>query len=215
MKRIVLCMAVACVSGLMPPLTWAQEQAVEQESKRATEKAQRTSRRAHYPPQIFRLKHADCFEVAEVLGRVARDATALPIRRGNCIVYAGPADTLEAVRGLVEELDTPATDAEAGHLEIVKILHRNAEELADQVARILSSRDFRVAADESRSSILLRGSGYAIESALDLIKQLDTPAPGVSLEFAFFHADLNSDEDQGPIPTDLADVAKELRRFGG
>ncbi len=211
MKRIVLFLVVASAWCLIPTPSSAQEQA--ESGTRGMPK--RSTTQIQYPPHTFRLEHADCFEVAKMLDHIMRGAMAQPIQRGNCVVYAGPEETLEAVRKLVKELDVPVMDSDRGNVEIVRLMHREANELASQLAQVMRNKDFRVAADENTSSLILRGSGYAIQSALDFINRLDQPAAGVSLEFAFFHADLGEDENQGTIPEDLADVAKELRRFGG
>lgn len=164
---------------------------------------------------VFKLEHAACDDVAVILGRVF-SSVAIPDPRTNCVIMSATESDLAAARSLLTQLDQPSTDADAADVLIVRAKHRRALELADQIQQVLSSRDLRVAADMGRASILLRGPESALEAARSILAQLDTPAASVNLEFAFFRAyrDLDGDDLDAVIPPDLADVAKELRRFG-
>lgn len=167
-------------------------------------------------PVVVRLDHANCVEVADILGHVMTQGLSYPDPRSNSIVFVGPESAVKAARLLINELDQPAEEDQAQDVVMVRVSHRSAEELAGHISRILSSRQLKMAADEARSTVLLRGSARAVAAARAAVEQLDVPAATVNLEFAFFHADLNAtDASPSNIPDDLAMVAQELRRFGG
>jgi hypothetical protein len=168
----------------------------------------------HYEPHTFALRHADCCEVASMLSRTFRGTTAYPIERTNTVIYAGPPDTIEAVCSLITSVDIPPTETQVSDLHIVQVSNRDAERLAHQLAMAVRSRDLQVAADDATSTILLNGPSYLVESAKSILTQLDKTAGTVNLEFALFHADRNAKRPLGDIPDDLAEVARELERFG-
>jgi hypothetical protein len=170
-----------------------------------------------YKPVVFRLQNADCTEVGEVLDRIFFEGIVVPIPRTGSIIYAGPEDTLPQVMELLGKLDVPAGDAETSELTMIPVRHRRVEDIADQLMKVIGSRsgrEVRMAADKGRSMLLIRGPKTVVQMAQAVVDELDKPAGSVSLEFAFFHADLNRKEPFSTIPADLAQVAEELQRFG-
>lgn len=174
-------------------------------------------RRPFYEPVVIQLKYADCMEVAVMLGRVNRDGDTFSIERTNSIVFCGPPETLPAVRKLIQEIDVPAEEVRSTDLQVLPVQHRDPYDLAEEIGGLLSSREFRMAADQDRSALLVRGPGAAISAVRSALEQLDKPAGRVEIEFVFFHADLQagaSDSGKAPLPSDLQAVVSELERFG-
>jgi hypothetical protein len=98
-----------------------------------------------------------------------------------------------------------------------------AAQLLDIVGRTPHFRNVRVAADNSRGTLLVTGPKAFLDIAHSVTKTLDTPAQRVQLEFALLYAGppSASEADRGPLrdlsapmPPDLQDLAKELARFG-
>jgi hypothetical protein len=205
-----------------PPQEGPEKEWVEQMARQMAESnlppPQKTGDpRPQYKPVVFQLRSAECMEVAEMLGRIFFKSTVVPLPRTNCIIYAGPEDTLPQVTELLGEVDLPAGDAESYKLTMIAVRNRHVEEVADQVMKMLagrSVRDVRVAADKGRSVLLIRAPKSVAEMAQSVVDELDLPAGSVTLEFTFFRADLNRKESLSPIPPDLLQVAEELRRFG-
>ncbi|MBN2562744.1 MAG: hypothetical protein JXQ75_17615 [Phycisphaerae bacterium] len=169
-------------------------------------------------PVVFRLRHASCFDVARMIEELAPQTSSYADARTNSVIYNGSSDTVEAIRSLIEELDRPIEENQASEVAIVRVLHRGPGELAERILQTLGSRQcqLRIAADEGRSSILMSGPEPQLDTAKRILDQLDTPPATVNLEIAFFqaHLDYNKDDLNAKIPADLADVAKELDRFG-
>lgn len=217
MLRILVICSVELALLAAPAATSSQEVATPAEPSTPASRGmhRRATPRPPTSTTVFKLHHASCDDIAVTLGR-AFSAVAIPDRRTNSVIMSAPESELAAARALLEKLDQPSTDPTASDVLIVPAKYRRAQALADQIRQVLPGRDLRVAADEARASILLRGTDSALEAASSILAQLDTPAASVTLEFAFFRAYRDHDKNHfdAVIPPDLADVAKELRRFG-
>lgn len=163
----------------------------------------------------FKLQYADPHEMAMMLDKVFQSTKTYADARTNTVIYAGPVSTLEDAQRLVEELDRPADEGAASDTIMIPVSRRPVE-LAEIIRRIVASRRFRIAADEGQSTLILAGSGPELAAARRIISQLDTVASSAYLEFAFFHAHQGVEQDEldVEIPADLAEVAREMQRFG-
>lgn len=168
--------------------------------------------RASYEPVVLRLVNANCHEISKMLSATFSGCASYPVDQSNSVVFSGPPDTVAMARKLVAEMDASVSEAGAPRVVVVDVKHRRVDDFVDQFMHVTDNRRLRVAADRARSKLLLRGDAEEIKQAERLLEQLDTPAAAVAIEFAFIQA---SSESQGPaIPADLAEVAKELERFG-
>lgn len=171
-----------------------------------------------FNPTIIRLQHADSFGLVCLLNdlRTNSEIVIAEDSRTNTVIVSGTDDDKARVEALIRELDVPASTEHGSSVVTVNVEHRGAEELARQLQMVLGGREhnLRIAADENRAMLLLKGAGVDVNAAVELVKRLDTPSTSVNLEFSFFHADANSKEPDADIPADLASVAKELKRFG-
>ena len=167
--------------------------------------------------KMFSLRFADAQDVARTLQNLLPETAAIPDPRTNSLIVGGSDESIERAAHVIADLDREAPQDRGMSVVTVPIQHRAAEELAKQIQMILGGRshDLRLAADAGRSMLLLNGPQGDILTAVDVIRQLDTPAPTVNLEFAFFQARAADQGAKGEIPEDLAEVAKELMRFGG
>jgi len=222
MLRILLTLTTQLILVAAPANVFSQERGDVRQSDASEARATRGRRggpRMQFNPVVIQLRHADCVDVARLIEYLAPQSASHPDVRTNCIVYSGPDDTIEAVRKLINELDRPVEESHSLDIAMISVQHRNANELAKQISKMLGGSrqsQMRVSADETRSAVLLNGSKPMVESARAILKQLDTPAGSANIEFAFFHAYQDKDQDnlEATIPPDLTEIAKELKRFG-
>jgi hypothetical protein len=172
--------------------------------------------------RAFRLNHAKCEEASLLLNILLPPGIVVwEDKRTNRVLCQGDEAQFQQVQLLLETLDIPAEDARAAaDLSIVPVRHRDVQSLANEIQNTLgtwssvSGSHFRVAADGTRSAIILDGQPDAVARAKSIIKALDTPAGTAQLEFSFFRARLDGEGTAPEIPVDLRPVAEELRRFG-
>ncbi len=170
--------------------------------------------RPNYDPIVFNLDHANCYEVSHVISDAFSGCSSIPVEQSNSIVFVGPPETQAAARKLIGQMDDMAKHESGPGVVVVSIKNRRIDELIDQLNRVIDGRRLRVSGDRGRSKVLLRGDKGEIQQAEALLQQLDSPAPAVPVEFAFIQAKATGGAEGPPIPADLADVAKELERFG-
>ncbi|HKQ50207.1 MAG TPA: secretin N-terminal domain-containing protein [Phycisphaerae bacterium] len=177
-------------------------------------RGQPTAARSTYEPAVLRLANASCFEVASMLSQIFPGCTSYPVEQSNSVVFTGPADTLAMARKLVEQMDVMAAERDGPRVVIVDVKHRRVEEIVDHLNRVVENRRLRVSGDRGRSKILLRGDSKEITQAESLLKELDTPAAGIAIDFAFIQAKFEGQPRGTHMPADLDEVATELERFG-
>jgi hypothetical protein len=168
----------------------------------------------NYEPIVFKLEHANCFEVARTLAGAFSACSSIPVEQSNGVVFVGPPESQAMARKLVGEMDSVVTQPDGPHIVVFPVQHRRVDELVEHLIRVTEGRRLRISGDRSRSKVLLRGDAQEIKNAERLLKELDTPAAGVSIEFAFLQAKSGDAAAGRPMPADLAEVAKELERFG-
>lgn len=177
---------------------------------------------------VLPLKHANCHEVRDMLRTLLNLNTVFADDRTNAVICSVDARRWEQISRLIGQLDRPSESRAQAALEMLPIRHRPAEEIAKRITEVLSRRGedsfSRIAADSQRSLVLVSGSPGFIAQAKAISEALDTSAPAVRLEFTILHAAAVPAEPSKPgeslaawtteVPADLAQVAKELERFG-
>ncbi len=167
--------------------------------------------------RVYPLKYLGANDVCQMVHAVFGRSYLYPIEQTNSVLYNGPEEMAPKIEGLISQLDTSAAGEEVvseERITLVPIKHRDAGEIASELARIHRPDVLVAVYDHSRNAVLLKGEKDAIDKAESIIVQLDTPSPMVELEFAFFKAKQYGEGAAADIPDDLQDVAKELRRFG-
>lgn len=170
--------------------------------------------RPNYEPAVLKLVNANCFEVSSMLAATFPGCTSYPVEQSNSVVFSGPPDSQAMARKLAAEMDTMASGRDGPRVVIVSVKHRRVEELVQHLNSVIDGRRLRVSGDRGRSKVLLRGDAEEIKQAETFLKELDTPAAGVSIEFAFVQAKASGAAAGPPMPADLSEVAQELERFG-
>ncbi len=175
---------------------------------------------------VIQLKHTSAPDLAPLLGALGGGRITADTHTNSLIVNGTPTE-LRQLRDVLAALDVPAADSAGHDVTIIPIRHRAAEEVAQQLLEVVGRtphfRNVRVAADNSRGTLLVTGPKAFLDITHSVTKTLDTPAQRVQLEFALLYAGppSASEGDRGqlrdlsaPMPPDLQDLAKELARFG-
>ncbi len=166
--------------------------------------------------RIYPVKHLNCQQVCEIVAQAFGRPHLYPINVTNSVLYAGPEALAPRIEELISQLDTPAAGEEVvseADVELVPIKHRDAEEIAWELARINLPHNFQAVHDPSRNAVLMKGEKQVIAKARQIIDGLDAPSPMVQLEFVFFRARQQGGGGE-EIPEDLRGLSKELQRFG-
>jgi len=171
--------------------------------------------------RMYPIKSANADELASILKRVFPTAQVVADARTNSVLVSAEAEsTLNDVQTMIAQLDIAVTDSLAAETRVVAVAHRSGREIIGQLSSTLLSRpefrDCRIASDDGRNMLVLRGTREFLEQATVVLKMVDVPAESVTLEFAFFQASTreSAEANAAGMPADLADVAKELARFG-
>jgi type II secretory pathway component GspD/PulD (secretin) len=98
----------------------------------------------------------------------------------NRLIVSAPADKMAAIEKLILQLDTASTAA--GAAKIVRLKSSDAQQLADVVTSVLTTRGsygraasgVQVAADARTNSLILNGAAGEVQTAIKLIEDLDT-----------------------------------------
>lgn len=199
---------------LAQPVAGSNQGTTQDESARPGRKAQA----APTEMRIFALKHASAEEITGVVSRLLR-ARIVADGRTNSLIVNGTSEDLQKAHELIAALDVPADvpEPDASEVVLIQLHHRSAEEVASRISMVVfpfMARSVRIAADSARETVIVNGPPAFIRTAQLIAAKLDTAAESVQLEFTFFRADLNATGVSKNIPKDLADVAKELSRFG-
>ena len=155
------------------------------------------------------LRHRDVLEIEELWSvsrqpdqaageGVATDSLkVLTDERTNSLIVYGPDGEIGRLREFVEALDVPETVD--GGIRVVRVYHRDAEVLAEQlvkmaIARVLVSAEraghgtdalgapYAIAADPATNSLVVDADPETLASLLDLIDELDQPLPRVQVD---------------------------------
>ena len=174
--------------------------------------------------KALRLRDTTPGNVLESLIPLFKNASLVGDPTTNSIIVNSTNADIAVIERLLTHLDRPSDQARnsAPGVRAVQLKHRATDDVSKKLMSLLGAsrdRDARVASDEGRGKIILRGSGEFLEFASNVISELDVPAQMIQLEFAFFSADQNAEATGEPdasrkIPADLETVANELQRFG-
>lgn len=208
------------------PIALAQESAQsgsrgakEQPKKASTSRGRRGQSRIAMPEvRLFPIRHMHVKQAAVLINELTGFPVAHADNRTNSIIYSGPAESVEKVEKLLQQLDVPVEETlSESEITVVPISERSVNELTRQLSAMNIQQGMRtlgIVGDESRSRILLNGPSDLIAKAQAVIAELDIPAGSANLEFAFFKARLNADVSSPMMPADLEPLVKELQRFG-
>jgi len=175
---------------------------------------------------FIELHYAQCDQVATILNKFFSDDVSGCDHRTGLLMYYGPTGHLDKAKDFVAQLDVPeATPEQEEDFKLIPLRHRDTEAIYRHVSTLVPNHSVRrdgrmiqssrIAADASRSAILVRGDVDSVRTVQEIIEGLDTPESTVQLEFAFLAAKATGDIGHlPPVPDDLADVAAELARFG-
>jgi hypothetical protein len=171
--------------------------------------------------RFFHLKHASSDELADVIHRLGLPGRAVADPRTNSLIVSAPASEIGNIEAVLAGLDVDTGDRKdsPAALSVIQLNNRRADEVAGRIASLIagdrSLRDARVASDDARGKLIIRGPRTLIEMAQQVASQMDRPSQTTQMEFVFFQADQSQPPaDAEGIPQDLAAVAKELERFG-
>lgn len=182
---------------------------------------QATGRRGRPAPQsntdiemrVIPLRFANAEMAAAVINSVM-DIEIVGDERSNSLIVGGSEEKINQVIELVSELDKQRDKTVLEQeMNVVSIRNREVDEITARL-RNLFEDEMLITGDEQGRRVLLRGNADSIQSAINVIKQMDTPLPTASVEFAYFQVGTSDTEFSMETPDDLKPVARQLERFG-
>lgn len=164
----------------------------------------------------FPLKHAECNYVTGIIRSLDPGGAVMAAQHTNSVVVHGTPRAVRLVEAMIQELDVTGEESERSSLTIIPVQHRSARDVTQQILGVTGQSDlFRIGADESRSCLIIKcQSSEQLKEIEEVIRQIDTPARSVRIEFDFLSADLDASAGAGKLPDDLAALEPELSRFG-
>jgi len=116
-------------------------------------------------------------ERAEASGAVAPEASVVASRASNSLLVGGSAESIAAVRRLVERMDLPQTGDR--DVEILRIRRGSATEIArlvsEQFARRVTGAPVAVSSDERTNSVIVNAPAAISAQVKSLVASLDLP----------------------------------------
>ena len=116
-------------------------------------------------------------ERAEASGAVAPEASVVPSRASNSLLVGGSAESIAAVRRLVERMDLPQTGDR--DVEILRVRRGSASEIArlvsEQFARRVTGAPVAVSSDERTNSVIVNAPAAISAQVKALVASLDLP----------------------------------------
>ncbi|RIK68088.1 MAG: hypothetical protein DCC65_04485 [Planctomycetota bacterium] len=166
--------------------------------------------------RCFDIRQSNPTKIADIVGQLYGRGRVVDVPSTGKLVFMGTPAEIAQVEALLKEIDLPDQVNAEPTLVITPVKHRPAGEVLDQLQKTIGGDSLlRISADESRGCIIALGRSSARMAAMhSILKEIDTPAARVSMEFVYFQADLNPAEEKSVIPADLQEVAGELSRFG-
>lgn len=174
--------------------------------------------------KIFPLQYTTPGTMLETLIPLFKTASLVGDPGTNSIIVSATNADIAIIERLLTRLDKTSDSSRttAPAVRTVQLKHRGTDDVSKKLMSLLGSmrdRDARIASDEGRGKLILRGSNEFLDFAGKVISELDVPAQMIQFEFAFFSTDQNAQvtddpDDTNRIPNDLVAVGKELQRFG-
>ncbi len=167
--------------------------------------------------RVFRLKHAEPHSVARTVAELFSKrhlAVAVDARLNALIVRdASGGLNLASVERLITDLDKP-DDAEGLTLtEIVKLKHRDAEDVVTVLRRSHEHMPVETGFDSASQSVLLTGRRDQVKELASLIDEIDKPQEPIRLSF-FFLKGQRDGEDPSASEQAISELPEELRPVG-
>jgi general secretion pathway protein D len=148
----------------------------------------------------------------DLIGKGAKGPNRITIvasERTNSLVLKGEPLTLEKVVQLIEQLDTPAN--RAGTIQVVRLAHSDATELADILKNLVSETDAEnksgqdvktsIQADASLNALVIRANPTTMLDLKEIISKLDVRRLQVLIEAAIVEV---TDTFERQLGTELA-----------
>lgn len=164
---------------------------------------------------IRRTRHRDVLDVEAQLRAALADgpgpqsqAVISVDERGQLLVVVAPADELETIRGLVDQLDVRPDSA--GEIHVYGTRHADPAALAEVLnavsqgganggvqgsarARALAGLSFRAVVDQPTGSLVIRADEATYRGVAELLDELDRPVPQIEVEVTLLEV-LTSDD---------------------
>jgi hypothetical protein len=165
-------------------------------------------------PVVVRIGSSSPDAVAKTLSQVYPRLLVSLVRDTSILVIRGPENETKDAAALVKEMTGDGAIPESATVKLINIVSGKPQEIVSQLMPIFGRTGLSIAADESRSTLLVRGDADTVQQVEALIKQIDRAPQNFTLDFTFLIASAQPVQGREPVPADLAKTAEELKRFG-
>lgn len=165
-------------------------------------------------PVVIRLQNANPQAVARTIGEVFPDLTLSAVDDTSVLVLRGPAEAVDQARALIDQITNADRVGDATVVRLIHLRSARPQDVAAQLSAAYARSGVTLSVDNRCSSLLVRGMEKAVREIADLVNEMDVASPNVTLEFSFLTAGPDKPDAGLELPADLADVGKELARFG-
>jgi len=166
---------------------------------------------------ILELKEASPDEIQEVVSELFEDAICIA-QKGSILIQAPPA-TMEAVKKLIQELESLREKESEDVLEIIQLKYTDPREIEKYLKEILQGDQYSFAIDGQTKQLIVRSKPGVLARVRSLVEVLDRPPPagpekeGRQVRLVWLTRDRTGKEKLTPPPGDLKEVLEELAKF--
>lgn len=165
-------------------------------------------------PVVVRLQNANPQAVARTIGEVFPDLVLSAVDDTSVLVLRGPAESVDQARALIDQITNADRGGDATVVRLIHLRSARPQDVATQLSAAYARSGVTLSIDSRCSSLLVRGMEKSVREIADLVNEMDVASPNVSLEFSFLTAGPDKPDAGLELPPDLAEVGKELARFG-
>jgi len=142
------------------------------------------------PPEahirVFRLKHANCKNIAKLLGRMPLRVSAQADTATNSVICMGTEENLRLCEELIGKLDIAVKDAKLAEplksktvIRTFRLKNASCGDVASAIKNLVTNK---IWAELRTNSVIYVGPEYNLETVQKLIEELDSVQTGTQLE---------------------------------
>lgn len=174
---------------------------------------------AHAKPVVVNVASGNSHALARMLGEVFPGLLISALDDSSVLVLRGMDQEVEKARALIENVIQQNSRTGEAEIKVIPLKLSSANNLSNQLRIVFAQSPVTIVPDTSQNALVVRGPHGILDAVEAIIRQLDVappsaPAQNISLEFSFLTAGPDKPDAGLPLPDDLAEIGRELNRFG-
>ncbi|QDV90478.1 Bacterial type II/III secretion system short domain protein [Phycisphaerae bacterium RAS2] len=174
---------------------------------------------AQTDPVVVNVANGNSHALARMLGEVFPGLLISALDDSPVLILRGMDQEVSQARALVEKVLQQNSRTGEAEIKVIPLKLSSAPNLSNQLRVVFAQSPVTIVPDASQNALVVRGPIGILDAVEAIIQQLDVappsaPAQNISLEFSFLTAGPDKPDAGLPLPDDLAEIGRELNRFG-